>query len=270
VVKPHEVYNLAAQSHVHNSFQDPLYTANVIATGTGSLLEALRDYRDNTGIDVRFYQAGSSEMFGRAAQTPQNEQTPFRPASPYACAKVHAHWLTVMYREAHGLHACNGILYNHESPRRPPEYVTRKVTRAAARIKAGLEHELVLGNLDARRDWGFAGDYVDAMWRIMQAVEPDDFVIATGETHSVRDLLATAFGAVELDWRACVRIDERLLRPAEPTLLCGDASKARRMLGWKPSVDFRGLVRMMVAQDMRLAERESGTLVRVSPGSAAE
>lgn len=256
VVKPTEVYNLAAQSHVQGSFCDPVYSANVIAIGTLCLLEALRDYRDSTGVNVRFYQAGSSEMFGRAAAAPQNEQTPFRPTTPYGCAKLHAYWQTVTYREAHGLHACNGILYNHESPRRPVEYVTRKITRAAARIRLGLEDELLLGNLDARRDWGYAADYVEAMWRMLQHPQPDDFVIASGESRSVREFLAAAFGAVSLDWRSYVRVDERFLRPAEPTQLCGDATRARRILGWKPTVDFRGLVQLMVTNDLRLAERE--------------
>ncbi|MBU0640658.1 MAG: GDP-mannose 4,6-dehydratase [Planctomycetes bacterium] len=259
-VQPTEVYNLAAQSHVQTSFEDPIYTATVVAMGTLNLLEAIRDYRDASGREVKFYQASSSEMFGKASETPQSESTPFRPRNPYACAKVHAYWQTVNYREAYGLFACNGILYNHESPRRGENYVTRKITRAAARIKLGLQERLVLGNLDAERDWGFAGDYVLAMWQMLQQAAPDDYVVATGRTHSVRDLLNGAFGLLGLDWHDYVCIDERLLRPVEPTRLCGDASRARRQLGWQPRVSFATLVHMMVEADLAAAEREQTLL----------
>jgi len=255
-VQPTEVYNLAAQSHVHASFEDPIYTAQVVAMGTLNLLEALRDYRDAAGHEVHFYQASSSEMFGDVREAPQDERTPLQPRNPYACAKVHAFWQTVTYRDAYGLFACNGILYNHESPRRGEHYVTRKVTRAAARIKLGLQQRLTLGNLDARRDWGFAGDYVRAMWLMLQREEPDDYVIATGQTHTVRDLLDAAFGMLDLDWHDYVRTDERYRRPTEPTLLCGDASKARTRLNWQPTVTFDELVRMMVKADLEAAERE--------------
>jgi len=258
--QPTEVYNLAAQSHVHASFEDPIYTAQVVAMGTLNLLEALRDYRDATGREVRFYQASSSEMFGKAREAPQNERTPLRPRNPYACAKVHAFWQTVTYREAYGLFACNGILYNHESPRRGENYVTRKITRAAARIKLGLQEHLYLGNLDARRDWGFAGDYVRAMRLMLRQDVPEDYVVATGQTHSVREFLDEAFGLLDLDWHDYVRSDPRYIRPTEPTLLCGDASKARTQLGWAPTVTFAELVRMMVDADLQAAEREHGLL----------
>ncbi len=250
-VRPTEVYNLAAQSHVQASFEQPRHTAEVVALAAVGLLELLRTYRDRSGVPVRFYQASSSEMFGKARTAPQNEQTPFRPTSPYAAAKLHAHWQTVLHREAYGMHACCGILYNHESPRRPANYVLPKIARAAARIRLGLDAALTLGNLDARRDWGFAGDYVEAMWRMLQRSAPDDYVIASGRTHSIRDVLDAAFGAVALDWRQHVSVDERLYRPAEPTLLCGDASKAAAELGWRPRVDFAALVWMLVAAELR-------------------
>ncbi|MFH1417359.1 MAG: GDP-mannose 4,6-dehydratase [Planctomycetota bacterium] len=255
-VQPTEVYNLAAQSHVHASFHDPIYTAQVVAMGTLNLLEALRDYRDATLRDVRFYQASSSEIFGKAEEEPQTEHTPFRPRNPYACAKAHAYWQTVTYREGYGLYACNGILFNHESPRRGEEYVTRKITRAATRIKLGLQDELRLGNLDAERDWGFAGDYVRAMWLMLRQTEPDDYVIATGKTQTIRAFLDAAFGLLNLDWRDYVRVDRSYMRPTEPTMLRGDASKARRVLGWEPEVAFEELVRMMVEADMEAAQKE--------------
>lgn len=254
--QPTEVYNLAGQSHVQASFEDPIYTANVVAMGTLNLLEAIRDYRDSMGRPVRFYQASSSEIFGQTANAPQNEQTPLCPRSPYACAKAHAYWQTITCRDAYGLYACNGILYNHESPRRAPGYVTRKITLAAARIKCALQHTLTLGNVDARRDWGFAGDYVHAMWLMLQQPQPADYVVATGETHSVRELLEIAFGCLRLDWRDHVRVDERFYRPTEPRLLVGDASKARRVLGWSPSVSFERLIEMMVRADLARARRE--------------
>jgi GDPmannose 4,6-dehydratase len=254
-VRPDEVYNLGAQSHVRVSFDEPEYTADVVATGTLRLLEAVRDYMSIAGATVRFYQAGSSEMYG-SSPPPQNETTPFHPRSPYAASKVAAHWFATNYREAYGMFVANGILFNHESPRRGETFVTRKVTRAAARIKAGLETKLYLGNLEARRDWGFAGDYVVAMWQMLQADTPDDYVVATGASHSVRDLLDHAFGYVGLDWHELVEIDSRYLRPAEVDDLLGDARKARARLGWEPRVSFEKLVRMMVDHDLELAKRE--------------
>jgi len=255
-VRPDEVYNLGAQSHVRTSFDQPVYTAQVVAIGTLQLLEAIRDYRDATRHEVRFYQASSSEMFGKVAQIPQNESTPFYPRSPYACAKLQAFWQTINYREAYGLYACNGILFNHESPRRGETFVTRKITRAATRIKLGLQDSLYLGNIDAKRDWGFAGDYVEAMWLMLQQEDPDDFVVATGASHSVREFLDEAFGYLELDWNEHVKFDPRYLRPTEVHVLHGDAAKARSLLGWTPKVTMRELCRMMVDADMLLAERE--------------
>ncbi len=252
VVGPDEIYNLGAQSHVRVSFDVPEYTGEVTALGTVRLLEAIRE----VGLRTRFYQASSSELFGQSAESPQSETTPFHPRSPYAVAKIYAYWITRTYREAYGLFACNGILFNHESPRRGETFVTRKVTRAAARIKVGLQSKLHLGNLDARRDWGFAGDYVEAMWRMLQADEPEDYVVATGESHSVRELLDAAFSRLGLDWRDHVEIDPRYFRPAEVDALCGDATKARVRLGWEPRVRFAELVRMMVDADLRLAEAE--------------
>ena len=250
-VRPDEVYNLAAQSHVQVSFLNPLYTAEVDALGTLGLLEAVR----RCDRPVRFYQASSSEMFG-SAPPPQDEKTPFHPRSPYGCAKVFSYWQTVNYREAYGLFACNGILFNHESPRRGETFVTRKITRAATRIKMGLQEKLYLGNLDARRDWGFAGDYVEAMWLMLQRKKPEDFVIATGESRSVGEFVEEAFGRVGLDWRDHVRIDKRYLRPAEVNLLQGNAAKARRLLKWRPRVSFKELVRRMVDHDLELARQE--------------
>ncbi len=255
-VKPTEVYNLAAQSHVRTSFDQPVYTAEVIALGTLHLLEAIRDYRDTQQRDVRFYQASSSEMFGRVKETPQSETTPFYPRSPYACAKVHAHWQTINHREAYDLFATTGILFNHESPRRGETFVTRKITRAAARIKLGLQSELYLGNLDAKRDWGFTGDYVQAMWLMLQQDEPDDYVIATGQCHTVREFLIEAFNHLGLEIERYVRFDPRYLRPTEVDLLQGDARKARERLGWTPTVTMPQLCRMMVDADLKLAEQE--------------
>ncbi len=250
-IQPNEVYNLAAQSHVKVSFENPEYTADVVGMGTLRLLEAIRQ----TKPDSRFYQASSSEMFGKVREVPQKEETPFHPRSPYGVAKVYGYWATINYREAYGLHASNGILFNHESPRRGENFVTRKITRAVARIKKGLEKELVLGNLEARRDWGFARDYVKAMWLMTQAYEADDFVIATGETHSVREFLEVAFGLVDMKWEEYVRTDPRYERPAEVDLLIGDASKAKSKLGWEPETDFRDLVELMVKADLAELER---------------
>jgi GDPmannose 4,6-dehydratase len=252
---PDEIYNLGSQSHVKVSFENPEYTADSVAVGTLRLLDCMRDHIEHTGRQVRFYQAGSSEMFG-AAKPPQNELTPFYPRSPYAVSKVAAHWYAVNYREAYRLFISNGLLFNHESPRRGETFVTRKITRAVGRIKAGLQHKLFLGNLEARRDWGFAGDYVEAMWRILQHAEPDDFIAATGEAHSVREFLDEAFSHVNLDWRQYVEIDPLYFRPTEVDYLLGDPSKARTKLGWQPKTTFRELVRMMVDSDVRLAEEE--------------
>jgi GDPmannose 4,6-dehydratase len=254
-VRPEEVYNLAAQSHVRVSFDEPEYTADAVATGTLRLLEALRDYMTQSGRTVRFYQAGSSEMFG-SAPPPQDESTPFHPRSPYAVSKIAAHWFAVNYREAYGMFIANGILFNHESPRRGETFVSRKVTRAAARIKLGLQDKLYLGNLDARRDWGFAGDYVEAMWLMLQQESPDDYVVATGESHSVRELVEIAFGHVGLDWKPHIERDPRYLRPTEVDHLRGDARKARERLGWKPRVRFPELVQMMVENDLELGRQE--------------
>ncbi|MEP6654749.1 MAG: GDP-mannose 4,6-dehydratase [Myxococcales bacterium] len=243
-VQPDEIYNLGAQSHVRVSFDVPEYTASTVAMGTLRLLEAIRD----SGIKTRFYQASSSEMFGGAA-APQDESTPFLPRSPYACAKVFAHHLCQNYREAYGMFVACGILFNHESPRRGIPFVTRKVTRAAARIKHGLDKKLYLGNLDARRDWGFAGDYVQAMWLMLQQDKPDDYVIATGESHTIRELLDVAFQTLELDWHKFVEIDPRYLRPTEVDHLEGNAAKAKRVMGWQPRVRFKELIEMMVRAD---------------------
>jgi GDPmannose 4,6-dehydratase len=260
--KPDEVYNLAAQSHVRISFDQPEYTADVVGLGALRLLEAIRDHNKRHGRSVRFYQAGSSEMFGKAVEVPQRETTPFHPRSPYACAKAYAHWQTVNYREAYGLFAANGILFNHESPRRGENFVTRKITRSATRIKVGLQDKLALGNLDARRDWGFAGDYVEAMWLMMQQDKPDDYLVATGESHSVQEFMELAFDRLQLDWRKYLELDPRYLRPAEVDVLKGDYSKVRRALNWKPKVKFQELVAMMVDADLELAERELRSLGR--------
>ena len=254
-VQPEEIYNLGAQSHVRVSFQIPEYTADVVALGPLRLLDALRDYRERSGRDVRYYQAGSSEMFG-AAPPPQSEATPFYPRSPYAASKLAAHWYGINYREAYGLFVCNGILFNHESPRRGETFVSRKITRAVARIKEGLQDKLYLGNLNAKRDWGFAGDYVEAMWLMLQQEKPNDYVVATGESHTVSELVELAFAELGLDWRKHIEIDPRYLRPTEVDILQGDASKAQKLLGWKPRVGFKELVRMMVIHDLNLARQE--------------
>ncbi|MBD2527022.1 GDP-mannose 4,6-dehydratase [Nostoc sp. FACHB-133] len=250
-VKPVEIYNLGAQSHVRVSFDSPEYTVDAVGMGTLRLLEAIRDYQHRTGIQVRFYQAGSSEMYGLVQAIPQSETTPFYPRSPYACAKVYAHWQTVNYRESYDLFACNGILFNHESPRRGETFVTRKITRAVAGIVAGKQKKIYMGNLDSKRDWGYAKDYVKAMWLMLQQDQPDDYVIATGETHSVREFLELAFSYVNLNWQDYVEFDERYLRPSEVDLLIGDATKARQKLGWKTSVTFEELVSLMVEADLQ-------------------
>lgn len=251
-VQPDEVYNLGAQSHVRVSFDQPVYTVNAGALGTLRLLEGLRSMPRGP----RFYQASSSEMYGKVAETPQRESTPFYPRSPYACAKVYSFWQTVNYRESYNLFACNGILFNHESPRRGETFVTRKITRAATRIREGLQDKLYLGNLEAKRDWGFAGDYVEAMWLMLQQDQPDDYVVATGETHSVREFIEEVFGYLDLDWQQYVEIDERYFRPAEVDLLLGDAAKAQRVLQWEPKITFKSLARMMTDADWERARNE--------------
>jgi GDPmannose 4,6-dehydratase len=246
-IEPQEIYNLAAQSHVRVSFDCPEYTTDITATGAVRLLEAIRE----SGIKSRFYQASSSEMFGLVQAVPQTETTPFYPRSPYACAKVYAHWITVNYRESYGLHASSGILFNHESPRRGETFVTRKITRAVAHILCGLQDKLFLGNLDAKRDWGYAKEYVEAMWLMLQQDEPDDYVIATNETHSVKEFLEVAFRHVGLEWQKYVEIDPKYFRPAEVELLIGDASKAKKKLGWEPKTKFEALTKLMVDEDVR-------------------
>jgi GDPmannose 4,6-dehydratase len=250
-IQPEEVYNLGAQSHVRVSFDMPIYTVNTDALGTLRLLEAVR----SSGRPMKFYQASSSEMYGKVVEIPQTEKTPFYPRSPYACAKVYSYWQTVNYREAYGLFACNGILFNHESPRRGETFVTRKITRAATRIKLGLQDKLYLGNLDAKRDWGFAGDYVEAMWLMLQQDKPDDYVIATGQSHSVREFVEEVFRCLDLDWQKYVEIDQRYFRPSEVDILRGDSSKARKILRWEPKVSFKELVQMMIDADMQIAKR---------------
>ncbi len=252
-IQPEEIYHLAAQSHVRVSFDIPEYTGNVTGLGTIRILEAIRE----TGLKARFYQASSSEMYGKAQEVPQRETTPFYPRSPYGASKVYAYWLTVNYRESYGMFACNGILFNHESPRRGETFVTRKITRAAARIKAGLENKLYLGNLESKRDWGYAKEYVEAMWLMLQQDEPDDYVIATGEAHSVREFLQEAFSHVDLDWHNHVAIDPKYYRPAEVDLLVGDASKAKRKLDWEAKTKFKDLVRLMVDVDIEMAKKEA-------------
>ncbi len=254
-VKPDEVYNLGAQSHVQVSFEQPEYTADIVATGTLRLLDAVRDYIAVSGKEVRVYQACSSEMFG-ATPPPQSEKSPFYPRSPYAVAKVAAYWYGVNYREAYGMDICNGILFNHESPRRGETFVTRKITRAGARIKLGLQRKLYLGNLEAKRDWGYAGDFVESMWLMLQQPAPDDYVIATGESHSVKEFLEETFSYLDLDWREHVEVDPRYIRPTEADHLLGDASKARAKLGWHPRVTFEELIKMMVEHDLELARQE--------------
>ena len=253
-IMPDEVYHLGAQSHVRVSFDVPEYTGDVVALGSIRLLEAIRE--TGIGKKVRFYQASSSELFGKVQEVPQTETTPFHPRSPYGVAKLYGYWATVNYREAYGLHASNGILFNHESPRRGPTFVTRKITMAAARIKVGLQNALYLGNTEAKRDWGFAGDFVEGMWRIVQHDTPGDYVLATGETHSVQEFCEETFGLLGLDWQAFVKHDSRYERPSEVDLLLGDASKARKELAWTPKVTFKELVRMMVEADLRVARQE--------------
>jgi len=252
-VQPEEIYHLAAQSHVRVSFDIPEYTGDVTGLGTVRILEAIRE----TGLKAKFYQASSSEMFGSALEIPQRETTPFHPRSPYAAAKVYAYWVTVNYRESYGLFACNGILFNHESPRRGETFVTRKITRAAAHIKAGVQDKLYLGNLEAKRDWGYAKEYVEAMWLMLQQSEANDYIIATGESHSVKEFLAEAFSYVGLNWQEHVEIDPRYYRPAEVDVLLGDPSKAERKLRWKPKTGFKELVRLMVAADVELAQKQA-------------
>ena len=251
-IAPDEVYNLGAQSHVRVSFDLPIFTVNVDALGTLRLLEAVRSMNK----PAKFYQASSSEMYGKVIETPQNEKTPFYPRSPYGCAKVYGFWQTVNYREAYNLFACNGILFNHESPRRGETFVTRKITQAATRIKLGLQDKLYLGNLEAKRDWGFAGDYVEAMWLMLQQEKPDDYVVATGQTHSVKEFLAEVFGYLKLDWQKYVEIDPRYFRPTEVDLLLGDAAKAKKVLNWEPKISFKSLAKMMTDADMKIAENE--------------
>jgi len=257
VVKPTEVYNLGAQSHVRVSFDQPVYTADATGVGTIKLLEAIRDFENESSYQIRYYQASTSEMFGGMPESaPQNEDTPFHPRSPYGAAKLYAHWITINYRESYNMHASCGILFNHESPRRGETFVTRKITRAVGRIKHGLQDKLFLGNLDAKRDWGFAGDFVEQMWLMLQQETPDDYVVATGETHTVREFCDRAFGRVGLDYKDYVQIDPRYYRPAEVDLLLGDPTKAKTKLGWTPRVTFEELVDMMVDADMDLALRE--------------
>jgi GDPmannose 4,6-dehydratase len=254
-IQPEEVYHLAAQSHVRVSFDIPEYTGDVTALSTVRILEAIRE----TGVKSKFYQASSSEMFGKAQEVPQRETTPFYPRSPYGAAKLYAHWMTVNYRESYGLFASSGILFNHESPRRGETFVTRKITRAAVRIKAGLQKKLYLGNLDAKRDWGYAKEYVEAMWLMLQHEGPDDYVIATGETHSVSEFLQEAFSYLNLDWHEYVELDPKYLRPTEVDLLIGDASKAKRILNWEPKVTFKKLVHLMVDADVTLLQNKDRT-----------
>ena len=258
-LRPDEIYHLGAQSHVKVSFENPEYTGDITALGTVRLLEAIREL----GAKTKFYQASSSEMFGTTTEVPQRESTSFRPSSPYACAKVYAHWITVNYRESYDIFACNGILFNHESPRRGETFVSRKITRALARIRAGLQDKLYMGNLEAKRDWGYTPEYVEAMWRMMQLDKPDDFVVATGESHSVREFLECAFEYSGLDWNKYVEIDQRYFRPTEVNILQGDASKAERILGWKPKVKFSELVKLMVDADVKLLDDQlEGHFVR--------
>ncbi len=259
-LKPDEIYNLGAQSHVRVSFDIPESTGDIVGLGAQRILEAIRE----SGLmgKVRFYQASSSEMYGKVQEVPQTETTPFWPRSPYACAKVYAYWLTVNYRESYNLHASNGILFNHESPRRGETFVTRKITRAATRIKMGLQEALYLGNMDAKRDWGYAKDYVEMMWMMLQQDQPDDYVVATNETHSVREFVEETFGCLDLDWKQYVKHDVRYERPAEVELLIGDPAKAKRQLGWEPKVKFKELVKIMVDADLKLAlaEKHAATL----------
>lgn len=257
-IKPDEIYNLAAQSHVRVSFDIPEYTSDVVAVGVARILEAIRE--SGIGKDVRFYQASSSEMFGKVQEIPQKETTPFWPRSPYACAKVFSHNLTINYRESYGLFAVCGILFNHESPRRGENFVTRKISRAVGRIKAGLQDKLILGNLDSKRDWGYAKEYVDAMWRMLQQEKPDDYVIATNQTNTIKEFLEASFGYANLDWQDYVEFDPKFLRPAEVDLLIGDYSKAKNELGWEPQTRMKGLAELMTQHDIELAEAEKRAL----------
>jgi GDPmannose 4,6-dehydratase len=254
-LQPDEIYNLGAQSHVRVSFDVPEYTGDVVGLGAQRILEAIRE----AGLvkKVRYYQASSSEMFGKVQAVPQTETTPFWPRSPYGCAKLYAHWLTVNYRESYDLHASSGILFNHESPRRGETFVTRKITRAATRIKAGIQDALYMGNLDARRDWGYAKEYVEMMWLMLQQDKPDDYVVATNETHSVKEFIEETFSALDLDWRRFVKYDARYERPAEVDLLIGNPAKAQKQLGWEPKIRFKELVKIMVGHDLALAKREA-------------
>lgn len=258
-LEPDEVYHLAAQSHVRVSFDIPEYTGDVTALGTVRILEAIKE----TGIKTKFYQASSSEMFGLVREVPQKESTPFYPRSPYGCAKVYAYWITVNFRESYGLYGCNGILFNHESPRRGETFVTRKITRALAKIKAGLQDSLYLGNLEAKRDWGYAKEFVDAMWLMMQQEKADDFVIATGETHTIKDFLDEAFSYANMDWKKYVKIDPKYYRPTEVDLLIGDPTKAREILGWQPKTTFKELVRLMVDADIKLLNHEKNLSIKI-------
>jgi GDPmannose 4,6-dehydratase len=268
MVKPHEFFNLGAQSHVRVSFDAPEYTVDTVAMGTLRILEGIRDYQQRTGYEVRFYQAGSSEMYGLVQEVPQKETTPFYPRSPYACGKLFAHWQTVNYRESYNLFASNGILFNHESPRRGETFVTRKITRALARIIAKKQDKLFLGNLDSKRDWGYAKDYVRAMWLMLQQEKPDDFVVATNETHSIKEFLEVAFNYTGLNWQDYVEFDPRYLRPAEVELLIGDSTKARKQLGWEPSVTFQELVHLMVDADLQAVGQPSPSGKEVIPDIA--
>eukprot|EP00243_Klebsormidium_subtile_P012692 TRINITY_DN78_c0_g1_i2.p1 TRINITY_DN78_c0_g1~~TRINITY_DN78_c0_g1_i2.p1 ORF type:complete len:358 (+),score=88.52 TRINITY_DN78_c0_g1_i2:185-1258(+) len=268
-IQPDEIYNLGAQSHVGVSFENPEFTADVTGTGALRLLEAVRTHQEDTGRRVKYYQAGSSEMYG-STPPPQAEDTPFHPRSPYAVAKVAAHWYTVNYREAYGLFACNGILFNHESPRRGENFVTRKVTRAVGRIKMGLQKKLYMGNLKSSRDWGFAGDYVEAMWLMLQQEQPDDYVVATEESHTIEELLEEAFSQVGLNWQEYVEIDPRYFRPSEVDNLRGSSAKAKKLLGWKPKVTFKALIKMMVESDLERAKREKVLLDAGYTGRAHE
>jgi len=254
--EPDEVYNLAAQSFVPASWDQPVFTSDVTAVGVLRILEAVRAVNPK----IRFYQASSSEMFGKVQEVPQTEKTPFYPRSPYGVSKVYGHWITVNYRESYGIFACSGILFNHESPRRGLEFVTRKITHGAARIKQGLDNELLLGNLDAKRDWGFAGDYVEAMWLMLQKDKPDTYVISSGQTHSVREFVEAAFGHAGLDYKKYVKVDQRFFRPAEVDVLLGSPAKAEQELGWKPKVSFEELVKMMVENDIRIVEKNGEVL----------
>jgi GDPmannose 4,6-dehydratase len=268
MVKPHEFFNLGAQSHVRVSFDAPEYTVDTVAMGTLRILEGIRDYQQRTGYEVRFYQAGSSEMYGLVQEVPQKETTPFYPRSPYACGKLFAHWQTVNYRESYDLFASNGILFNHESPRRGETFVTRKITRALARIVAKQQDKLFLGNLDSKRDWGYAKDYVRAMWLMLQQEKPDDFVVATGETHAIKEFLEVAFSYAGLNWQDYVEFDPRYLRPAEVELLIGDSTKARQQLGWEPSVTFQELVHLMVDADLQALGQPSPSGKTITPDIA--